>query len=111
MILSRPSERHGGRDFIAPSVAKSKTMIEIRLYGSLRRFARDSAVTAESIAWVPAEPGDTVAAVLRRLGIDPEGEVGNIFVNGRYSFTARQRAVEDGDRLGVFPRNMSLLYV
>ncbi len=89
----------------------SPLQIEVRLYGSLRRFAEDSAVTAESIARVPAEPGDTVAAVLRRLGIDPEREVGNIFVNGRYSFTARQKVVKDGDRLGVFPRDMALLYV
>ena len=86
-------------------------MIDVRLYGSLRRFSENPAVTDESVAWAPAEPGDTVAMVLRRLGIDPEQEVGNIFVNGRYSFTARQIAVQDGDRLGVFPRNMSLLYV
>jgi len=86
-------------------------MIEVRLYGSLRRFAENPAVTAESIAWIPAEPGDTVAAVLRRLGIDPEQEVGTVFVNGCYASTALQRAVQDGDRLGVFPRNMSLLYV
>jgi len=86
-------------------------MIEVRLYGSLRRFAENPAVTAESIAWVPAEPGDTVADVLRRLGIDAEQEVGQVFVNGRYFYEARERPVRDGDRLGVFPRNMAMLYV
>lgn len=86
-------------------------MIEVRLYGALRRFAANPSVTTESIAWVPWEEGDTVEAVLRRLGMDPDQEVGNIFVNGRYSYTARQMKVQDGDRLGVFPRNMRLLYV
>jgi len=85
-------------------------MIDVRLFGSLRRFAKQSSVTAESIARVTAEPGDTVADVLRRLGIDPEQEVSNIFVNGRYAYKAREIRVQDGDRLGVFPKNMAMLY-
>jgi molybdopterin converting factor small subunit len=86
-------------------------MIEIRLFGSLRRFAENPSVTAKSIAWATAEPGDTVADVLRRLGIDPEQEVGQVFVNGRYFYRAREMSVRDGDRLGIFPRNMAMLYV
>lgn len=85
-------------------------MVEVRLYGSLRRFAEDAAASTESIAHVPWREGDTVEAVLRRLGIDPDREVSNIFVNGRYHYGARQLKVADGVRLGVFPRNMSLLY-
>lgn len=85
--------------------------VEVRLYGALRRFAENPAVTAESLAWVPAGSGDTVADVLRRLGIDPEQEVGQVFVNGRYFYEARGMPVRDGDRLGVFPKNMAMLYV
>jgi molybdopterin converting factor small subunit len=51
-----------------------------------------------------------VADLLRELGIDPEREVSNIFVNGRYDYHARSRLLRDGDRLGVFPRNMGMLY-
>ena len=86
-------------------------MIEIRLFGDLRRFAENPAVTAESIAQVTIEPGDTVADVLQRLGIDLEQEVGNIFVNGRYHYTAREMSAQGIERLGVFPKNMAMLYV
>ncbi len=85
-------------------------MIEVRLYGNLRRFAENREAMAESIAWVPWHPEDTVETVLKRVGIDPDREVSNIFVNGRYSYLARQIQVNDGDRLGVFPKNMGMLY-
>jgi hypothetical protein len=49
--------------------------------------------------------------VLQRLGIDPEAEVSNVFINGRYTYAAGGRDVVDGDRLGVFPKNMGMLYV
>lgn len=85
-------------------------MIEIHLYGSLRRFAENPAVNAESIARVEWRKDDTVADVLTRLGVDHTNEVSNVFINGTYHYRAREMRVQDGDRLGVFPRNMSLLY-
>ena len=85
-------------------------MIEIHLYGNLRRFAENPAVNAESIARVEWRTGDTVADVLTRLGVDHTKEVSNIFINGTYHFRAREMKISDGDRLGVFPRNISLLY-
>ncbi|HXF69035.1 MAG TPA: MoaD/ThiS family protein [Thermoflexus sp.] len=85
-------------------------MIEVRLYGDLRRYAGKTDPREEAIVWVPYRPGLTVADVLREIGIDPEREVSNIFINGRYDYQARSRLVQDGDRLGVFPRNMALLY-
>ena len=85
-------------------------MVEVRLYGRLRRVAEHPEVTADSIAWVRVAGDTTVDAVLRRLGIDPEHEVSNIFINGRYFYDARVRAVRDGDRLGVFPKDMGMLY-
>lgn len=86
-------------------------MIEVHLYGLLRRYAAESSVTAESIARVAAQEGDTVDDILRRMGVDPDEEVSHIFINGRYSYTARQALVQDGARLGVFPWDMGLLYV
>jgi len=84
-------------------------VIEVRLYGDLRRFAENPAVNAESMARVEWRQGDTVATILARLGID-HVQVSNIFINGTYHYRAREMRVKDGDRLGVFPRNMSLLY-
>lgn len=86
-------------------------MVEVRLYGSLRRFAPEPAVIGESIVRVPFAPGETVEAVLIRLGVDPSLEVSNVFVNGRYHYHALGMPASDGDRLGVFPKNMGMLYV
>ena len=85
-------------------------MIEVRLYGLLRRYAEEKEVTGDSIVCVSMEEGDTVEEVLRRIGIDPQ-EVSNIFVNGTYSYRALRLRVKDGDRLGVFPKDMGMLYV
>ena len=86
-------------------------MVEARLFGSLRRFAPEPAVIGESIVRVPFVPGETVEAVLIRLGVDPSLQVSNVFVNGRYHFHALGMPASDGDRLGVFPKNMGMLYV
>jgi molybdopterin converting factor small subunit len=83
-------------------------MIEIYLYGKLRRFARDQDPTGYSVVHSIVQAGDTIQGVLERLGI-PMEEVGrNIFLNRQYS--ALTRSVKDGDRLAVFPDNMQLLY-
>ncbi|GFP27809.1 hypothetical protein HKBW3S43_01340 [Candidatus Hakubella thermalkaliphila] len=85
-------------------------MLEVRLYGELRRYAEDRRVASESILLVPVQDGDTVEDVVRRIGIEPE-DISNIFLNGRYSACALTLRVKEGDRLGIFPRNMGLLYI
>ncbi len=83
-------------------------MIEVHLYGKLRRFSDNLDPTRDSIVNLPVEEGDTIEDIIRRIGI-PNEEIGsNIFLNGEYS--ALKRRVRDGDRLGVFPDNMQLLY-
>ncbi|RLI09086.1 hypothetical protein DRO42_05215 [Candidatus Bathyarchaeota archaeon] len=83
-------------------------MIEVHLYGKLRRFSENQDPRRKSVIQVPAEDGDTIESVIRRIGI-PMSEVGsNIFLNGEYSKLTRR--VEDGDRLGLFPDDMQLLY-
>jgi hypothetical protein len=84
-------------------------VIEVHLYGRLRRLAAQSGVHRPSIVWAGIEEGP-VAQVLEALGID-RSAVGNIFINGRYDPAALERTVRSGDRLGVFPRDMRLLYV
>jgi hypothetical protein len=68
-------------------------------------------VVGDSIVRVPFVPGESVETVLVRLGVDPSLEVSNVFVNGRYQYHALGMPLSDGDRLGVFPKNMGMLYV
>jgi molybdopterin converting factor small subunit len=82
-------------------------MIEIHLYGKLRRFASNKDATSESILLLSSSPDETIATLLSRIGIEEE-ETSNIFLNGTLS--ALSRSVKDGDRLGIFPNDMSLLY-
>jgi len=83
-------------------------MVEIHLYGKLRRFTDNQDPTRDSIVYMPVEEVDTIEDIIRRIGI-PFGEIGsNIFLNGEYS--AMERRVKAGDRLGVFPDDMQLLY-
>ena len=83
-------------------------MVEIHLYGKLRRFTDNQDPTRDSIVYMPVEEEDTIEDIIRHIGI-PLGEIGsNIFLNGEYS--AMERRVKAGDRLGVFPDDMQLLY-
>jgi hypothetical protein len=83
-------------------------MIEVHLYGKLRRFAPDKDAPMDSVVFVPVKDNDTISGVLIRLGV-PLKEVGsNIFLNWQYSGLSRR--VQEGDRLAVFPDDMQLLY-
>lgn len=84
-------------------------MIEIHLYGRLRRLAAQSGVHRPSVTWVDLPEG-TVAQVIEVLGVEREA-VGNIFVNGRYDPAALDQTVRSGDRIGLFPPDMRMLYV
>ena len=81
--------------------------MEIHLYGRLRRFATNRDVSQDSVIELPVEDGDSIESALRHIGIDPK-ETSNIFLNGELSTLSRR--VKDTDRLGVFPRDMALLY-
>ncbi|MGD9675199.1 MAG: MoaD/ThiS family protein [Candidatus Bipolaricaulia bacterium] len=83
-------------------------MIDVHLYGKLRRFALSQAADSDSIVHLPRRDGDTVSSVVARLGI-PETELGaNLFVDGHYA--TLESPVGDGARLGLFPDDMQLLY-
>lgn len=83
-------------------------MTEVHLYGKLRRFSQQKDPKRQSIVFVKIEKGDTIKDVVKRLNI-PLNEVGsNIFLNGEYS--GLTRPVKEGDRLGLFPDDMQLLY-
>jgi hypothetical protein len=83
-------------------------MIEVHLYGKLRRFTDNQNPSRDSIINVPMEDGDSIENIAQRIGIPLEELGSNIFLNGEYS--ALTRKVNDGDRLGIFPNDMQLLY-
>ena len=83
-------------------------MVEVHLYGKLRRFTDNLDPARDSIVHVPVKKGDTIEDIVRHIGIPFEELGSNIFLNGEYS--ALERKVNDGDRLGIFPDNMQLLY-
>ncbi len=82
-------------------------VVDVQLFGALA--ARAGAVSAFSPArrTVPVGPDARIADILATLGID-RAEVSHLFLNGQYS--AATRRVRPGDRLGVFGRDMALLY-
>jgi len=110
-------------------------VIEVHLYGKLRRHAPASRASGQSVVRLEVEDEETVATVLERVGIPP-GDVCHIFVNGAILSTENSMApwlkyqqagggsggrsdatepfdtrVYDGDRLGVFAHDMALLVV
>jgi hypothetical protein len=111
---------------------KGIPMIELHLYGDLRRYAQEKTAAGQSVVQLPIGNGGTVGSVLREVGIDPT-EVGQIFLNGKLLDTrcsiapwlgyqsAKERVpigksyldapVRSGDRLGVFPKKMAMLVV
>lgn len=82
-------------------------MVEVHLYGRLKEHLGPRPAWEEAVVHVPVDDGATIADVLAALGIGPE-EVSHLFLNAEYS--GLRRKVRPGDRLGVFPREMALLY-
>jgi hypothetical protein len=102
-------------------------MVEIRLYGKLRRYAKDSPA---SIIRVSPEPNETLDILLKRLGI-PLEDIYSVFFNSKLlaarSGMARwmgyqqvradpfdwnlNATVKPSDRIGLFGRDMAALVV
>ena len=84
-------------------------MIEVHLYGKLRRFTGNTDPSSDSVIHVPVDNGDSIEDIARKIGI-PFQETGrNIFLNGEYS--PLRRKISDGDRLGIFPDDMPMIMV
>ena len=101
-------------------------MIEIHLYGKLRRYASSSSASSESVLQVEPRTGETVRTLIERTGLGRD-DICHVFLNGRLLSTKNSMApwleyreqedggldtpVEKGDRLGLFARDMALLVV
>lgn len=104
-------------------------MIEIRLYGKLRRFAPDSSPSGNSIIELPVIEDETLQMLLDRVGINAN-ELYTIFINSKL-LTSRTKfatylgyqqvcevncqewditvIINDGDRIGLFGPDMPAL--
>ena len=104
-------------------------MVEVHLYGRLRRHAPEPRPDRDSVVRLAPDAGETVRAVLERPDIPPT-DVATVFLNGAMLFTRNRMApwlryqeadpvaarglaapVRPGDRLGVFAADMALLVV
>ena len=83
-------------------------MVSVYLYGKLRRFAEKQNPMGESVIYISVQDGDSIGDIVRKIGIRHEKLGSNIFLNGEYSSLTRK--VKSGDRLGLFPNDMQLLY-
>ena len=106
-------------------------MIEVHLYGSLRRHVENSSGSSETVLHLPADGENTVGQVFEQVGIEA-AEVSHVFLNGRllpraiypillgYQLASDAPLPDDqhlavpvqaGDRLGIFPRKMGVVVV
>jgi hypothetical protein len=105
-------------------------MIEIHLYGNLRRLAADSRPSSNSMIRLDHNGEDTVESILDRLGVHPD-QLSTIFLNSKLFVTRNtmakwlgylqvgddpfdwdlSHALKDGDRIGLFGRDMPALVV
>jgi hypothetical protein len=105
-------------------------MVEIRIYGKLRRFAQDIPTDSDNVIRLSPEHDETLDGLLARLGI-PVDEIYSIFYNskllaarsGMASMVGYRQvrsnpynwdlnvAIKPADRLGLFGRDMAALVV
>ena len=103
-------------------------MVEIHVYGKLRRYIKDHQRGSASVITLAPRRDETIASLLGHVGI-PVGEINHIFFNSKLLATRTSTApymdyqqvrsnlfdwdlrlpVDDGDRIGLFGRDMSVL--
>lgn len=83
--------------------------ILVKIFGELRYKIKDQVIKDNSSLNIHLEPENinTISDILNLFSIEKE-ETSHIFVNGVYS--GFEKRVKDGDRVGLFPRKMCLLY-
>jgi hypothetical protein len=105
-------------------------MVDIRIYGKLRRYAKDIPTDSDNVIRVSPEPDETLETLLARLNI-PVDEIYSIFFNskllaarsGMASMVGYRQVrgnpynwdlnvtVNPSDRIGLFGRDMAALVV
>jgi hypothetical protein len=105
-------------------------MVEIHLYGKLRRYAKNNSPSQDSVIRLEHQPDETIESLLERIGISVD-EIHHIFYNSKLLATHTTMAlwlgyqqertnpfdwdlsvpVESGDRIGLFGKDMAMLVV
>jgi molybdopterin converting factor small subunit len=83
--------------------------ILVKIFGDLRQKIKDQVITDNNPLNIHLNPEEieNILDILNFFSIKKE-ETSHIFVNGTYS--GFEKKVKDGDRVGIFPRKMGLLY-
>ena len=84
--------------------------ILIKLYGNLREKVKDTDLEKGFPITLNIEGNEihTVLDILDKFNIEDK-EISHIFVNGKYCGPGKE--VRDGDRVGLFPKKMALMFV
>ena len=105
-------------------------MVDIRLFGKLRRFVKEPVAGHASLLQVEPRPDETLQQLLERLEI-PVDEIYTIFLNSKLLASRSLMAyrmgyqqvnqnpldwelevtLKEGDRIGLFGRDMAALVV
>jgi hypothetical protein len=83
-------------------------MIEVHLYGKLRRFADQRDPRGASVVRLDVPAGASIRDLAAEIGIPSEELGANVFLDGRYA--SLDAPVGAALRLGLFPDDMQLLY-
>ncbi|MFX0020312.1 MAG: MoaD/ThiS family protein [Promethearchaeota archaeon] len=83
--------------------------ILVKLFGNLAKkvLRKESEIVSPYNLKIEVEGIEFVADILKKYSIE-ETETSHIFVNGIYA--GFRKRIKDGDRIGIFPKNMGLLY-
>jgi len=84
--------------------------LSIKLYGDLgdKHPHKKKGVGIPNTLIIEISGLKTVLDLLKQLDID-ENDISHVFVNGIYSGSGK--IVEDGDRIGVFPKKMAIMFL
>lgn len=84
--------------------------IKIKIYGDLREKAPELSINggAPSTLNIKTDGINSIFDILNKFRINPD-EISHIFVNGKYSGPGKE--VKNGDRIGIFPKRMGLMFV
>ncbi len=105
-------------------------MLDIHVYGKLRRHIRPEQISEGSVVRISPRPDETVKSLLKNMGV-PESEVYSIFLNSKLLAARSGMArwigyqqvrpnpfdwnlgirVNAGDRIGLFGRDMAALVI
>lgn len=84
--------------------------IKVKLYGDLREKLTqiNNENGLPSTLNIEIDGITTVLDILNKFGITQE-EISHIFVNSKFSGTKKD--IKSGDRIGIFPKRMGLIFV